>query len=207
MKFTCFLVGICLLAGLANAEDAGDADFGRSSAYVGVGASRSINLIEDFLSDDPVLRHIGVSDNWGVNGRAGYHITSWLAIEGEYEWLEPFQVDFAGVHIGEISTQSATVNLKFMLPLRRFQPYVLLGAGAAFLDIGDRRARLDVDSTAFAGRVGVGIDIYLTRNLYLNAGAEGLLSDAKVSLTTPSGTFDSRGVGTVDIQAGLGWRF
>jgi opacity protein-like surface antigen len=205
MKFTWLLVGVCLLSGVARADD--DVDFGRSSAYVGVGASRSINLLEDFLSDNAVLKHIGVSDNWGVNGRAGYHITSWLAIEGEYEWLEPFQVDFAGTHIGEFSTQSATVNLKLILPLRRFQPYFLLGAGAAFLDVRDRRALLSVDSTAFAGRVGLGIDIYLTRNLYLNAGAEGLLSDAKVSLITPSGTFEERGIGTVDIQAGFGWRF
>ncbi|HTO08828.1 MAG TPA: porin family protein [Myxococcota bacterium] len=197
---------VCLVS-LVTRTARADGEFARSGAYIGVGASRSLNLVEDFLADDPVLKHIDASDNWGVNARAGYRLTSWFALEAEYEWLDDFNVRFGGIDLGTIGAQSATANLKLIGPFGRFQPYFLLGAGAIWVSVHDRFGAIDVTSPAFAGRVGIGMDVFLTQSFYLNVGAEGLLSPAKVSLNTGSLDASAHGVGAVNIQAGLGWRF
>jgi len=202
MKYTC--VAAALLACLVTRAAAADEDFARSGAYIGVGASRSLNLLEAFLDDDPVLTNLQVSDTWGVNARAGYRLTSWFALEGEYEWMGEYKVRFGGLDLGHINAQAATVNLRLIGPFGRFQPYLLLGAGALFIGTNDRFNALDVESPSFAGRVGLGLDVFVTQHLYLNFGAEGVLSPAKVSLGTIAST---HGAGAVDIQAGLGWRF
>jgi hypothetical protein len=41
--------------------------------------------------------------------------------------------------------------------------------------------------TAFAGRAGAGIDVYLTRNIVLNAGASAVLTDTSLNSPVPGG--------------------
>ena len=207
--------GVVLRVGLAflfvslalQTARADDPDFGRSGAYIGVGASRTANLVEAFLDGTPVLEDIDVSNSWGVNTRLGYRLTSWFALEAEYEWLDRMNASLDGVHVGSLQMQSATANLRFIVPLRRFQPYFLLGAGAIFIDVDTPFSTLTVDHSAFAGRVGLGLDVYLTENVLVNVGAEGLLSPAEVRLNTGSVDVSENGIGTVTFQAGLGFRF
>ena len=205
MKYTS--VAAALLLCLVTHPARADGEFGRSGPYIGVGASRSLNLLEAFLDDDPVLTNIQVSDHWGVNTRAGYRLASWFALEGEYEWMGDYNLSFGGANLGSIGAQAATANLRFIGPFGRFQPYLLLGAGAIFLHTQDRFDALQVDHTSFAGRIGLGIDLYLTEHLLLNFGAEGVLSPAEVSLNTGFVSGSTHGVGAVNLQAGLGWRF
>ena len=195
---------VCLALGEARADDGG---FARPGVYIGVGASRSANLVEAFLDGTPVLEDIDVSNSWGVNTRLGYRVASWFAVEAEYEWLDPFNASLDGVHVGTLGIQSATVNLRFIGPFGRFQPYLLLGAGAGFFSVDTPASGLMVDHSAFAGRIGLGIDVYLVENLYLNVGAEGMLSPAEVKLNTGSFQVSENGLGTVTFQAGLGFRF
>lgn len=204
---TALLLAVALAASSARAD--GEDDFARRGAYVGVGASRSLNLVEAYLDNDPVLDQIEVSDAWGFNARAGYRALSWFAIEAEYEWLDELNVSFGSVDIGSVGTQSATVNLKFIVPTWRFQPYLLLGAGGLFLNVNDNMRMFDIsiDGSSFAGRVGVGIDMYLTHNVLVNVGAESILTGAEVKLTTPGGTFTHTGLGGITFQVGLGYRF
>ncbi|HXZ86266.1 MAG TPA: porin family protein [Myxococcota bacterium] len=190
-----------------HAARAADDDFARPGPYLGVGASRSVNVVEAFLDGTPVLQDIKVSDSWGVNGRVGYRVTSWFSVEAEYEWLDAFNASLGGAHLGTLDLQSATGNLRFIAPLRRFQPYLLLGAGALFAKTNTPFNALTVDHAAFAGRVGLGFDVYLTQNLLLNAGVEGVLSPAEVKITTGAGTFSEHGLGTVTFQFGVGYRF
>jgi len=189
----------------ARADD--DVSFGRSGAYVGVGASRSFNVIEAYLSGTPILEDIKVSDSWGVNTRAGYHLGSWFALEGEYEWLHPFNARLRNADLGSISFQSFSVNARVILPIWRFQPYFLLGAGALFSKTDTPFGLLQVEPTAFAGRIGVGLDAYLTQNLYLNLGIEGVVSPAKIAIVTGLGSASTHGLGTATFQFGLGWHF
>ena len=200
--FAAILLVVGLGAQVARADDEG---FGRSGPYLAVGASRALNLFEQYLDSEPLLSDIQVDDTWGVNARAGYRLTSWFALEGEYEWL-----DGLDAHIGSIGSrigvQTATANFRLIAPLGRFQPYFLGGAGAVFLNAsGD--LGLEVANTAFAGRVGLGIDVYLTKSIFLNAGAEAMLTNARVSLTTPFGSVSENGLGTLTFQAGFGYRF
>jgi outer membrane protein W len=194
---------VCLVTRPARA----DGEFGRSGPYIGVGASRSLNLVEAFLSDNPELSNIKVDDNWGVNARAGYRLASWFAVEGEYEWLDDYNMSLGGIQFGAIGFQTATANLRFIGPFGRFQPYLLLGAGGLFIRTEDKFHALNVDSVAFAGRVGLGIDVYLTEHLLLNFGAESILSPAKVSVNAGPLSTSTHGLGAVNLQAGLGWRF
>jgi opacity protein-like surface antigen len=207
MKYTCAVLALltCLVSRPARADDE---PFARSGAYIGVGASRSLNLIEAFLSDTPVLNHIHASDEWGINARAGYRLASWFAVEAEYEWLDDFRVSLGGIDLGSIGVQSATANLKLIGPFGRFQPYLLLGVGAIAVSVHNRFGLIDVQDPAFAGRVGLGMDLFLTHNFYLNLGAEGLLSPAQISIGIP-GSFSAstHGVGGVDFQLGFGWHF
>ena len=186
---------------------ADDPDFGRSGPYIGVGASRTVNLVEAFLDGTPILEDVDVSNSWGVNTRLGYRLTSWFALEAEYEWLDGMNASLDGVDVGSLEMQSATANLRFIAPLGRFQPYFLLGAGAIFVNVDTPFSTIEIDHSAFAGRVGLGLDVYLTENILVNVGAEGLLSPAEVRLNTGSIDVSENGIGTVTFQAGLGFRF
>jgi opacity protein-like surface antigen len=202
---TVLVLAVCLAASAARADD--DVSFGRSGPYIGVGASRSFNVIEDFLSGTPILEDVKVSDSWGVNARAGYHLTSWFALEAEYEWLNDFNFKLRNADVGSLGMQSVTANMVFIVPLSRFQPYFLLGAGALVSHTSGHFNRLTVEDPAFAGRVGLGLDLYLTHNLLFNLGIEGVLSPAKIAINTALGEASTHGLGTLTLQFGLGWHF
>jgi opacity protein-like surface antigen len=198
----CVSAAVCaafLGARSARADDDSAPDFGRSGFYLGAGASRSVNFIQDYL-DHTALNNVKVDDAWGANGRAGYRVASWFAVEGEYEWIDALNLHFGNFDFGSIKTQIATANFRLIAPLGRFQPYFLGGVGAVFF----RSDSLRIDHTSFAGRVGLGLDVYLTQSFLLNVAAEGMLSDAKVQ--TGFGSFE-HGLAMLNIQFGLGYRF
>jgi len=200
-----WLAASCLaLAGAARADDS---DFGRPGAYIGVGASRTVGVVDAFLDGDRVLQHLDISDRWGVNARAGYRFGSWFALEAEYEWLDPFNVTFFNQGLGTLGLQSATINAKFIIPTWRFQPYLLLGAGAVVFDLDTHLNALHIDDHAFAGRIGLGIDMYITHGLVLNLGVESILTPAKISLNTGLVSGSVSPIGSLDFQFGLAYRF
>ncbi|MFI5314545.1 MAG: outer membrane beta-barrel protein [Myxococcota bacterium] len=197
-------------AQIARADDeaapAPDLGFGRSGAYIGVGASRSINYLESYLDSQPLLTNIQFGNSWGVNARVGYRVFSWLALEGEYEWLDDFTARLDSIEIARIGAQSATANFRLIAPLGRFQPYFLGGVGALIAD-SHGSLGFTVEHSTFAGRVGLGIDVYLTPHVLLNVGAEAILSDAQSSFNTALGSVSANGIAFLTLQAGLGYRF
>jgi opacity protein-like surface antigen len=207
MRTLCAALVVLVVSLATHSARADDDGFGRSGAYVGVGASRSVDIVEPFLDGTPILENLKISDSWGANGRVGYRLTSWFSVEAEYEWLQPFNFSLQGVHLGTLRAQSATANLRLILPLSRFQPYFLLGAGALFLKVDDPFNVLTLNRSPFAGRVGLGLDVYLTQSLLVNVGAEGVLSPAGLELNTGAGSVSEHGLGTLTFQFGLGYRF
>ena len=131
--------------------------------------------------------NIAGNSSWGLNARAGLRASSWLAIEGEYEWLSG--MDPYG--ISQTSDWAATVNLR-VYPLTnlilngRIQPFALIGVGlSSFRSLGDCRtfvpgtgcvARRDARNYGFASRWGAGVDGYITENIALTIGASYLWS-------------------------------
>lgn len=149
-------------ASSARAED----EFNRPGAYAGVGGSYMVSGFQDGAAAGDF------GDTLGFNVRGGYRVNDFWAFEGIYEYGDDFGA--RQVHPGErIRTNAFTGNAKLLLPLGRFQPYLMAGAGFlnANADGGLKRTGWDVDGTNFAGRFGGGLDLYATEHvaLYLDA--------------------------------------
>lgn len=135
-------------------------DFNRAGAFVGLGFNWQVQGFQgDYIAQD-------YGNSWGFNARGGYRFYDWLAAEGIVEYADRFgpRAEFATAD--DLSILSTTVNGKFILPLERFQPYLEAGFGLLRVDDGSGfiNSRKDSD-LGFAGRLGAGIDLYVTRHI------------------------------------------
>jgi opacity protein-like surface antigen len=190
------------------------------------------DLLQDAVQgDSPVPVSVGVSieDSGGVNALVGYRLLSFFAAELQYEWvaqysiegsvkgaLLPFGTDQTQVSgkLYSISGNTLTANGKFILPFWRIQPYLMVGVGVSIWNV-DRGALadalellnppIDIENgrqTSFAGRAGLGLDLYLTPNIVLNAQGQVVLT----TLEKPDlGDIDD--LNYVGFSAGLQYRF
>ena len=217
MRLEIALMATFLVAGSALAGENVSSTFDQPGFYIGAGGVYASDIfeteIEDIAEDTfGVPVNVDVEDSWGANGRIGYRLGSWFAAEIQYEWIDAFDVDLAavGLPIGAASLEAQTVTLngRLIAPIWRTQPYLLVGVGGAFYDFKDNTAGNILggsgDRTGFAGRVGGGLDVYLTQNLVLNA-------EATVLLTTED--FHTPAAGDLDdlyylsVGAGLRYQF
>lgn len=195
----------CLVPGVLRAQG-GDEDFTRSGFYLGVGASYAISLI-----DQPVervtLQQVSVDNSLGINARAGYRFLSWLAAELEYEWTSGFEVKGAGgAKLLRLEGNILTLNGKVILPTGRVQPYLLAGFGGTAFSVTDQaRLGFKVSGTGAAGRLGVGVDIYVTPHIVLNLGADVVLTTN--DLSQASQLRSQTGLDYVSTQLGLQYRW
>ena len=220
-----------LFVGAASAEQipVDDDPYDRPGLYLGLSGVYSHNLfdqeIEDFLSDELAQDiRVDVDDSKGINARLGYRALSWFAAELQYEWIDSYEVEgsvvLGGSPVGgklyDIGGHTLTLNTKWIVPFWRIQPYLLLGAGYSFYDVDrgplagaveafDNDIEIsDGGQSGFAGRGGLGLDIYLSRNIVLS-------TEATALLTTDD--FDAPDEGAIDnlyylsVSAGLQYRF
>ena len=165
-----------------------------------------------------------IKDSGGVNAVVGYRVGSWFALELEYEWIDEYDVEgstnISGVSgsLYSIEGHTLTANTKWIIPFWRIHPYLLLGGGVAISDV-DRgsifndpilqpalaSAGIDIEDrkhTNAAGRAGLGLDLYITKNILVNAEASAVLT-----------TLEKPDVGDVDdlnymsFAAGIQYRF
>jgi len=206
MRTPLFVASIALIAALAVPNARADSEYGRSGPYIAVGATYGFNVIESAF-DDVLGDDVDVDDTWGGNARLGYRALSWLAVEAEYEYLDNFEVSVDDFRLADLQAQTISANLRLIVPIRRFQPYLVLGAGATFFDLDDNQVPgLDVDHSSFSGRIGLGFDVYLTPHVALGIGADAVLSTAEVKDDFFSG--DSSGsLSYIAVYAGLAYRF
>jgi opacity protein-like surface antigen len=187
-------------------------DYGRFGPYIGVGGSLSLDFfegeVEDALDDVAPGIDVDVDEAWGANARVGLRLFSPLAVEVQYEWLSPYDISAHPFGSAEIEQHVVTANLKLYLPIWRVQPYLLAGAGLQYYEIDGTVGPIDIDESdsAFAARAGLGLDVYLTRHLLVNAEASALLSDETIDLGIP-GADDIHGLHYLSVQAGLQYRF
>jgi len=137
-------------------------DFNRAGAFVGLGFNWQVPGFQD------AYRNQNWGNSWGFNARGGYRFYDWLAAEAIVEYADEFGPRAPNTTFDSVSLLSTTVNGKFILPLQRFQPYLEAGFGLLRVDDGDgfRSSSGKFDSDiGFAGRLGAGIDFYLTRHI------------------------------------------
>jgi len=204
---------------------AGSDVFDRSGPYLGIFGLYQNNLFEDKIDDllqdaaSPVAVSLSIEDSGGLGVVVGYRVVSFFAVELQYDWVDEYRFEgsVAGsptVDIFSLSGHTLTANTKFILPFWRIQPYFLVGVGFASSEV-DRGPlapavelldpEIDIDDGnqfSLAGRAGVGLDLYITKNLLLNA-------QGQVVLTT----LEEPDLGEVDdfnyigFTAGLQYRF
>jgi len=207
MRKQLYVASVALLAALAvPTARAADPDFARSGVYLGVGGTYGFNLLESAF-DDVLGSDVEVDDTWGFNARLGYRALSWLSAEVEYEYLDNFEVSVDSVRLADLRAQTISGNLRFIVPIKRFQPYLCLGAGATLFSLDNNSVPgLEVDHSSFSGRIGVGFDVYVTRNIVLGVGADAVLSTAEVTDTFISGDTSSS-LSYVALHLGIDYRF
>ena len=205
MRVLAAAASLALLAALAAPPArAREPDFGRRGFYVGGGATYGFNLFDSAFDD--LFSDVQVGDTWGFYDRLGYRPLRWLAVEAEYEYLHNFGVRAEGVHLADLRAQTISANVRLIGPWR-FQPYFLLGAGATLFTLNDTQVPgLEVDHSSFAGRIGIGLDTYVTENLVIAVGADTVLTTAQVKDPVFSGDTSST-LSYVAVHMGIDLRF
>lgn len=176
------LVGVVCTSAALTAEDEVDKDdFARRGWMVGVAGSYAFETFEDQAERDfqkvlgPAV-NLSVDDSPGFNGRVGYRCHRRFSAEVETEWLHGFDADLTQPGVDQLAHVEydpvvVTTNVKGYFLTGRYQPFLLLGAGAMTAEtklrdpVGLAFTGLDSESdTAFAMRFGGGIDLYATKN-------------------------------------------
>lgn len=182
-------------ASLAGGSAAADTEYTRPGGYIGLGGSYALDrsAISD-LTENSI----------GLTTRLGYRFTPNFAAEGQFEWVDGFDVGVAGVDVGRLETWSLTANLKGLLMTGRIQPFGLIGLGVLRTRFVDAGAGLpppfdtlsNVTSSGFAMRFGGGIEFYATRNIVVSFDA---------SYVLPTGSVQDLDYGSFGF--GAQWRF
>ncbi len=165
---------LLLTVGWASADDDDEeTGFQRPGWYVGAGGTYAV---EDFSNTGAQ----NFDDSGGVFGYVGYRYNPYFATDLLFEWIDEFDDSMSKFD----RVYSITVNGKLYLPLdellpplERVQPYVLGGFGLL-----SRREKFagGVDDTEgrFTGRLGGGVDFYITDKLVLTGSAAYMLPTA-----------------------------
>ena len=176
-----FVGVMCSSLALTDDAEIVEDDYARRGWLVGVAGSYAFETFEDDAEEN-FQKSIGpatdfdVDGSFGFNGRVGYRCNRRFAGEVQTEWLDGFEGDLTLPRVDsladvEIDPITVTANVKGFLLTGRYQPFLLLGAGAMTADVKIRNpvglAFTGVDSeteNAFAMRFGGGIDVYATEN-------------------------------------------
>ncbi len=207
-------LAILALTAPASAQDRGrgsdEPDYGRFGFYMGGGVTYATDLYEDEIEDAfNTGFEVDVDDTWGANARIGVRLLSFFALELQYEWLDSYDIEVQNAGGGsEVDTQTLTANLKFYLPIQRFQPYLLAGVGYQRYELDSSffngTIRAKQDDYELAGRGGVGFDLYFTEHVVFYAEGFAVLSEAEIDIPLVA---DVDNLFYAGGQAGLLYRF
>jgi opacity protein-like surface antigen len=135
----------------------------------------------------PVHLDVDSGDSWGAEARVGYRFHPNVAAEGQLQYYDEFGLDLhvspgSGGQVATLDGMSVMGNVKGYPLTGRVQPYVLGGVGLLWLRLEDAfDFGIEQHEVGFAGRMGGGIDAYLTDNLLLNLETSYLLPAGDLS--------------------------
>jgi opacity protein-like surface antigen len=204
----CLLLLSPLTALTALADQDESPDYSRTGFYVGGGLTYATDLYEDEIQDQ-VGFAVDIDDTFGANARAGARFFRFVGVELQYEWLDSYDIKIPNAGgKAKVDTQTATINLKLYLPIKRFQPYLLGGIGFQRYELDGNffngTVQFKQDEYEMAGRLGVGIDLYFTENVVFFFEGSAVLSDAEIKIPTISNVNNLFYAG---VETGLMWRF
>jgi opacity protein-like surface antigen len=172
---------------------------------MGVGPSLVVPLFDDEFSDWAGAPS-DVDHSVGIVPRLGLRMFSFLGAELQYEGVKGYDIEIAGADTFRMDSHTLTVNAKLHLPIWRIQPYLLGGVGFTHYDIHDDFELEDGGSFTFSGRVGGGLDLYLTKSLVINGEVTVMLTNGEmVELDTAGPLIDP--LHYLSAQIGLIYRF
>ena len=157
----------------------------RSLVFLTVFTFASAAFAQDYARNGPALgAAIGFAiedfddggidfDNTGVAGASfSYRVHPHIGLEGRFEHTFNFDGNFPGNDV-DVSVWSLTANGQIFILTGQFQPYFALGIGIGQADIAVHGPFGGHDTeTDAAGRVGLGLDSYVTPNFVV--GVEGM---------------------------------
>lgn len=129
-------------------------EYSRNGFYAGASIIGAVSNFDEVQMQP--IEDTEVTPGWGA--RAGFRFLDRFAIEGAYEGGEEFEFDSAGV---DVEMQSLTLQGKFYLTTGAVQLYGMVGVG--YLD--PESDTLNVDDSEPLGRLGAGLEMYLTPSL------------------------------------------
>jgi opacity protein-like surface antigen len=178
-SFLAALPAVAALGLLAVAGSAAHAEseFGRPGGYVSGGVAGATEMFSGPY--DLSGSGIDVGTALIVGGRLGYRANPYVAFEAAVDYsVEGFELTVPGSGTATAKALVATGNLKLYPGDWRIQPFVLGGVGvvrgtsecktAAGVGVSCLAVGLSDSAVEFGGRVGGGLDFYLTRNLALS---------------------------------------
>jgi opacity protein-like surface antigen len=140
--------------------------YSRNGAYAHFGVVLGFATFSN-LGSNEVLDPLSM----GVNARLGYRFHPHIAIEGQFEWIDGWDLvdldTLNSLRVERIVTGSA--NIKGFILTNQIQPYGVLGMGATHIrEVDEATGSHRISKTEFSVRVGAGADWYLTDALGLN---------------------------------------
>ncbi|WP_422843134.1 OmpW/AlkL family protein [Acidovorax sp. M2(2025)] len=110
-----------------------------------------------------------------------------------------------GTAIGSLKHLPPTLTVQYHFDMGGFKPYVGAGLNYTRFSSVNLPAGVDIDRNSFGPALQVGVDIPLSKNLYLNFDVKKVYIKTDVSAAgVKAGTFK---VDPVLVGVGLGWRF
>lgn len=198
------LAGLIAVSAPALALPLENEDLDRPRFYIGLGALFGVEDLhvgnQNTGAGTPSVSADIDDLNWGGEVRAGYRFHPHLAAElqGQYNGLYDVRGNTVGRPLlGSVEVITSTANLKVFALRGPVQPYALGGVGMMWADTEDRvSTNLPLGDVEFAGRGGLGVDVYVSPMLALTA--EG-------SYVAPTGNLS--GYGIAAIVFGAQWHF
>jgi opacity protein-like surface antigen len=175
-----------------------------------VGASYAIsNFDQEVTDEEGASSDADFDDTWGINLKAGYHLTNWLCVELDFDSLSEFESDktmnVSGVPVetdGEVDVTTYMAVAKFTCVLEPLKPFVVAGGGVMNGDIDLKASTRDLSvsdsesKTELCAKLGLGADFFVTKALSI--GIEG---------SYIWGFQDLDDIGCTNLTLGVGYHF
>jgi len=184
MKKTCLILGFLVMVVCGSKSSYGQDAAGRG-LYIGMGVSYAISNFDQEVTDtEGASSDSDFDDTWGINLKAGYHLTNWLSVELDFDYLSEFESDktmnVSGVLVdtdGEVDVTTYMAVAKFTCVLEPLKPFVVAGGGVMNADIDLKALTPDFSvsdsesETEPCAKLGLGADFFVTKALSI--GIEG----------------------------------